>query len=62
MVAIIDYLIPCSQAPHQVLEGAMNIIYFRVVETYEKWSLRTLRGYYKCLDQIRKTFQESYLL
>ena len=40
--------------------SAMKIIYLRVAEIDEKWSLRTLRGYYKCQDEIREMFQERY--
>ncbi len=43
-------------------ESAMKIIYLRVAEINEKWSLRTLRGYHKCMDEIRETFQDRYPL
>ena len=41
-------------------ESAMKIIYFRVAEINEKWSLRSLRGFYKCQDEMREMFQERY--
>jgi putative transposase len=41
-------------------ESAMKIIYLRVAEINEKWSLRTLRRYYKCRDEIRDMFQQRY--
>jgi transposase-like protein len=43
-------------------ESAMKIIYLRVVEINEKWSSRSLRGYYKCQDEIREMFQGRYPL
>ena len=39
-------------------ENAMKIIYLRVAEINEKWSLRNIRGFYKCMDEIREMFQE----
>ena len=41
-------------------ESAMKIIYIRSAEINEKWSLRSLRGFYKCMDEIREMFQERY--
>ena len=41
-------------------KSAMKIIYLKVTEINEKWSLRTLKGYYKCVDEIRKMFHERY--
>ena len=41
-------------------ESAMKIIYLRVAEINEKWSLRSLRGFYKCQDEMREMFQERY--
>ena len=41
-------------------ESAMKIIYFRVAEINEKWSQRSLKGFYKCKDEIREMFQERY--
>ncbi len=43
-------------------ESAMKIIYLRATEIYEKWSQRSLRGFYKCMDEIREMFQERYPL
>jgi transposase-like protein len=43
-------------------EGAMKIIYLRVAEINEKWSQRSLRGFYKCVDEIREMFQKRYPL
>jgi putative transposase len=43
-------------------ESAMKIIYLRVAEINEKWSQRSLRGFYKCMDEIREMFQERYPL
>ena len=43
-------------------ESAMKIIYLRVAEINEKWSQRSLRGFYKCMDEIRGMFQERYPL
>ena len=34
----------------------------RAAEIDEKWSLRSLRGFYKCMDEIREMFQERYPL
>ena len=41
-------------------ESAMKIIYLRVAEINEAWSQRTLRGFYKCMDEIREMFQKRY--
>jgi putative transposase len=41
-------------------ESAMKIIYLRVAEINEKWSLRNIRGFYKCRDEIREMFQKRY--
>jgi putative transposase len=41
-------------------ESAMKIIYLRVAEINVKWSLRTLRRYYKCQDEIKDMFRERY--
>ena len=41
-------------------ESAMKIIYLRVAEINEKWSLRNIRGFYKCMDEIREMFQKRY--
>ncbi len=41
-------------------ESAMKIIYLRVAEKDEKWSQRSLRGYYKCQDEIKDMFRERY--
>ena len=41
-------------------ESAMKIIYLRAAEINDKWSMRSLRGYYKCIDEIREMFQERY--
>jgi transposase-like protein len=35
-------------------DSAMKIIYLRVTEINEKWSQRSLRGFYKCMDEIRE--------
>ena len=43
-------------------ESAMKIIYLRLAEINEKWSQRSLRGFYKCMDEIRGMFQERYPL
>jgi transposase-like protein len=43
-------------------ESAMKIIYIRATEINEKWSQRSLRGFYKCMDEIREMFQERYPL
>lgn len=43
-------------------ESAMKIIYLRLAEINEKWSQRSLRGFYKCMDEIREMFQERYPL
>ena len=41
-------------------ESAMKIIYLRAAEINDKWSMRSLRGYYKCIDEIREMFQDRY--
>ncbi len=41
-------------------ESAMKIIYLRVAEINEKWSLRSLRGFYKCMNEIREMLQKRY--
>ena len=41
-------------------ESAMKIICLRVAEINVKWSLRTLRRYYKCQDEIRDMFKQRY--
>ena len=41
-------------------ESAMKIIYLRVAEIDEKWSQRSLRGFCKCMDEIREMSQERY--
>ena len=41
-------------------ESAMKIMYLRVAEINEKWSQRSLKGFYKCTDEIREMFQERY--
>ena len=43
-------------------ESAMKIIYLRSAEINEQWSLRSLRGFYKCKDEIREMFQKRYPL
>ena len=43
-------------------ESAMKIIYLRSIEINERWSLRTLRGFYKCKDEIMEMFQKRYPL
>ena len=43
-------------------ESAMKIIYLRSIEINERWSLRTLRGFYKCRDEIMEMFQKRYPL
>ena len=43
-------------------ESAMKIIYLRLAEINEKWSQQSLRGFYKCMDEIREMFQERYPL
>ena len=40
--------------------SAMKIIYLRSAEINEKWALRSLRGFYKCRDEIREMFQKRY--
>ncbi|WMT44458.1 MAG: hypothetical protein RE469_09680 [Cuniculiplasma divulgatum] len=40
----------------------MKMIYLRVAEINEKCSLRSLGGFYKCQDEIRKRFQKRYPL
>ena len=51
-IKIIDFL------PSE--ESAMKIIYLRVAEINEKWSLRSLKVFYKCTDEIREMLQERY--
>jgi putative transposase len=41
-------------------ESAMKIIYLRAAEINDKWSMRSLRGYYKCIDEIKEMFQKRY--
>ncbi len=41
-------------------ESAMKIIYLRVVEINDRWSQRSLRGSYKCMDDIREMSQKRY--
>ena len=41
-------------------ESAMKIIYLRSAEINEKWSHRSMRGVYKCMDEIREMFQKRY--
>ena len=41
-------------------ESAMKIIYLRAAEINDKWSMRSLRGYYKCIDEIKEMFQDRY--
>jgi Transposase and inactivated derivatives len=43
-------------------ESAIKIIYLRSIEINERWSLRTLRGFYKCRDEIMEMFQMRYPL
>ncbi|BAB60637.1 TVG1548359 [Thermoplasma volcanium GSS1] len=43
-------------------ESAMKIIYLRSTEIDEKWSQRSLRGFYKCRDEIMEMFQMRYPL
>ncbi len=43
-------------------ESAMKIIYLRSAEINEAWSQRSLRGFYKCKDEIREMFQMRYPL
>ena len=43
-------------------ESAMKIIYLRSTEINEQWSLRSLRGFHKCKDEIREMFQKRYPL
>ena len=43
-------------------ESAMKIIYLRSAEINEAWSQRSLRGLYKCKDEIREMFQKRYPL
>lgn len=38
----------------------IKIIYLRVAEINERWSQRSLRGFYKCMDEIREMFQKRY--
>ena len=41
-------------------ESAMKIIYLRAAEINDKWSMRSLRGYYKCIDEIKEMSQDRY--
>ena len=41
-------------------ESTMKIIYLRATEINDKWSMRSLRGYYKCIDEIKEIFQDRY--
>ncbi|MCL4314734.1 MAG: transposase [Candidatus Thermoplasmatota archaeon] len=41
-------------------ESAMNIIYLRSSEINERWSKRTMRVFYKCMDRISEMFQKRY--
>jgi Transposase and inactivated derivatives len=41
-------------------ESAMKIIYLRAAEINDKWSMRSLRGYYKGIDEIKEMFQKRY--
>jgi putative transposase len=41
-------------------ESVMKIIYLSAAEIDEKWSLRTLRGFLLCRDEIREMFQKRY--
>ena len=41
-------------------ESAMKIIYLRAAEINDKWSMRSLKGYYKCIDEIKEMFQDRY--
>jgi len=41
-------------------ESAMKIIYLISAEIIDKWSLRTLRGFLLCRDEIRIKFQKRY--
>ena len=43
-------------------ESAMKMIYLRSAEINEQWSLRSLRGFYKCKDEIGEMFQKRYPL
>lgn len=43
-------------------ESVMKIIYLRVAEINETWSQRSLRGFYRYMDEIRAIFQERYPL
>ena len=43
-------------------ESAIKIIYLRSAEINEQWSLRSLRGFYTCQDEIREMFQKRYPL
>ena len=38
----------------------IKTIYLRSAEINEKWSLRSLKGFYTCQDEIREMFQERY--
>ena len=41
-------------------ESAMKIIYLEVAELNEKWSLRSIKGFYKCQDAITDMFHRRY--
>ncbi|HLH86781.1 MAG TPA: IS256 family transposase, partial [Thermoplasmataceae archaeon] len=43
-------------------DSAMKIIYLRVAEINDRWSQRSMRGFYKCKDEIREMFQKRYPL
>jgi len=51
-IKIIDYLL--SE------ESAMKIIYPRVGDINEIWSLRALREFYKCIDEIKEMCEKRY--
>ena len=53
-IKIIDFL------PSE--DSAMKIIYLRVAEINERWSQRSMRVFYKCMDEIREMFQKRYPL
>ena len=54
IIKIIDSL-PSEESP-------MKIIYVWAAEINDEWSQRPLRGFYKCMDEIREIFQERYPL
>ncbi|WP_048161775.1 lipoprotein [Thermoplasma acidophilum] len=41
-------------------ESAMKIMYLGVAELNEQRSLRSLMGFYKCMDAIKDMFQRRY--